>query len=417
MSRWPVRILVVLLMLAVAASLPVALAQGGIIQVGENQIGEVAAGGAPASYTLALTQPQVIEIQALAVTQGFAPTLSIYDGAQALLRSEANGGLTSSAQLKGLELNAGAYRIEVGSATGQPGQFVISVQPGPPLAPPVTLALGQPVQGQARASEGPSRYAFAGAPTDVLRLYVLSDTPDAAPSVTLKDATTLAALAFSGAPVANVTYRLLPGPTGFLLEIAAGAAAGDQAFTVCVDAENGVGPLCPGSQPNAVSTPLPGVVATATPVQQLPPLPATGPCVVGSLTGGGVNVRSGPGLGYPPISGISGAMTVPVIGRLANDSWFQVNANGVIGWISTSVVRVGGQCGGVGVVAPPTPAATGTVTATPTITVTPTWTPDGSTTPTWTPTDTPTVTDTWTPTWTPTVTDTWTPTWTPTDTP
>jgi len=123
-------------------------------------------------------------------------------------------------------------------------------------------------------------------------------------------------------------------------------------------------------------------------------LPTTGACVVASLTGGAVNVRSGPSTQFPPLFQISGNALAAVTGRLADGSWFQVNVNGVVGWISSSVIRIGGQCGNVTVVV---------MTPTP---------PPGSTTPTWTPDATTSIT----PTWTATPTDAVTPTWTPTPT-
>ncbi len=40
--------------------------------------------------------------------------------------------------------------------------------------------------------------------------------------------------------------------------------------------------------------------------------------------------------------------------RLPDNSWVQVNVNGVIGWVSTTVVTLGGSCGGIPIVVPPT---------------------------------------------------------------
>ena len=65
-------------------------------------------------------------------------------------------------------------------------------------------------------------------------------------------------------------------------------------------------------------------------------------------------------------------MTAPVYGRLPDNSWFQVNVNGVIGWVSATVVTLGGNCAGVSIILPPTlpprptsaPTAMATATAT-----------------------------------------------------
>ena len=74
-----------------------------------------------------------------------------------------------------------------------------------------------------------------------------------------------------------------------------------------------------------------------------------------------INVRSGPGTNYNIVGQLASGTTGLVIGRLPDNSWFQVNVNGMLGWVSATVVIVGGNCSGVSVVVPPTvapPAAT-----------------------------------------------------------
>jgi len=42
--------------------------------------------------------------------------------------------------------------------------------------------------------------------------------------------------------------------------------------------------------------------------------------------------------------------TLAVIGRTPDNAWLQVNDGGVLGWISTTVIVLGGSCGGVGAI-------------------------------------------------------------------
>ena len=156
-----------------------------------------------------------------------------------------------------------------------------------------------------------------------------------------------------------------------------------------------------GGDPVPTATPIACTISTPLPpAQPLPPLPSTGACVVASLTGGAVNVRNGPSTDFRCCSSYreragSGDR------RLPDGSWYQVNVNSIIGWVSASVIRIGGQCGSV----PP-------VTLTPTSAAT-------STTPTGSPTAGTPMTATWTPTitGTPAATETWTATPTMTATP
>ncbi len=75
-----------------------------------------------------------------------------------------------------------------------------------------------------------------------------------------------------------------------------------------------------------------------------------------------------------------------VLGRLPDATWYQVTVNGVTGWVSGTVVRVGGNCGAVAIIIPPTlaptiPGPTATPTSTTLFTATPTSTAIATTVP------------------------------------
>lgn len=94
----------------------------------------------------------------------------------------------------------------------------------------------------------------------------------------------------------------------------------------------------------------------------------------------GVNFRSGPGTNYAVITQLGTNSVVPVVGRLGDNSWYQLNNFGALGWVSGGFVTLyGSQCATVPVVAAPATA-----------TVPPSQTPQPSATPTITPTITPT---------------------------
>ncbi len=60
-----------------------------------------------------------------------------------------------------------------------------------------------------------------------------------------------------------------------------------------------------------------------------------------------LNVRNGPGVGYDVIIGILANQTYPVQGRVADNSWLQLNVNGVVGWSSADYLAVTGNLGSV----------------------------------------------------------------------
>ena len=69
-----------------------------------------------------------------------------------------------------------------------------------------------------------------------------------------------------------------------------------------------------------------------------------------------VNVRAGPGLGYPTIGAKSLNESCTIIGRDASSAWWQIQCpDGAIGWISNDVVNVSGDVSNVRVIAAPPP--------------------------------------------------------------
>ncbi len=414
--RHPAWLAVVLLVCASLSGVPWAHAQGGEptpINVGENRIGEVTAEVASLSYALTVGAPQTLDIQVLAITQGFAPSFRVIDPTGAILEDVSNATFQAAVRVTSLEVDAGVYRIDVQSANGQIGQFVLGVQAGAPPLPPVPLILGTAID-DAVSSETPHhRYVFVGSQTGVLLLTVYGESTQSGPEVTLKDAESDELLASSGTRVLGVRYRIPSGPVSYMVEVSHSGAPAAETFPICLENEDGSGPVCPAAPgatptPTAVlaPSPVPPTAIAQAPPAPLAPLPSTGACVVASLTGGTVNVRSGPDTSFPVLFQLSGNALAAVVGRLPDGSWYQVTFNGVTGWISSSVIRIGGQCGTVPALTL-TPATTSAMT--PTMTTTPataTWTPTGTLyteTPTWTPTattGTATATPTWTPTWT-----------------
>jgi hypothetical protein len=100
------------------------------------------------------------------------------------------------------------------------------------------------------------------------------------------------------------------------------------------------------------------------------------------LTNVGLNLRTGPGTNYDRITVLSAGTVAPIIGRLGDNSWWQVRSGLTVGWVSAQFTSVYGICSAVPVVNPPpsptptgaspTPSTTATPTPTPTPTISPT---------------------------------------------
>lgn len=364
------------------------------IAIGENRTGEIGQPGAVAEFALLTPSAVAANIQVLAISQGLAPAFEVIAPPGIIIASDPNltgGGVASAA----INLSPGSYLIRVRSAANSTGQFLISVQGGTPLTPPQPLLLGQSVSGQVSAQASRQAYSFRGQIGEILLLTVEGPRLAPGPVVTLKDADTGDTLAINSGRLIGIRHRLPPEVANYLLEITHSGGPQAEGYTVCLETESPTA-RCAAPTPTLAAQVPTAVAPTAvapTPVPTQPvQIPPTGPCSVASLTGSSVNVRSGPGLNFGILTVLGPTTIAPVIGRLPDNSWYQINLNGQIGWVSITVVRVGGNCAGVAIVQPPTPipptatfiavptatptaTLTATLTAMPTATATPTVTP------------------------------------------
>jgi hypothetical protein len=94
-------------------------------------------------------------------------------------------------------------------------------------------------------------------------------------------------------------------------------------------------------------------------------------------TASNVNLRPGPGTNFTPVlTVIPGGVEAPIIGRLPDNTWWNIRYGSLTGWVSANVVQVLGNCFSIPVIAPPPPPTvpitfqppTATRTATPTFT-------------------------------------------------
>ncbi|MBN1284897.1 MAG: SH3 domain-containing protein [Anaerolineae bacterium] len=96
---------------------------------------------------------------------------------------------------------------------------------------------------------------------------------------------------------------------------------------------------------------------------QLPADQAPAGCAAMITAEAGLRVRSGPGTDYDHLYSLPNGTTVAIIGRVGDNSWWQVRASdGLVGWVSAAYTDPSGDCRFVPVVQPPlapTPAQGG----------------------------------------------------------
>jgi hypothetical protein len=406
--RFSLIVLVFLLLTGAVAS-----AQGGTpLAIGENKAGAVDVAGAAAPFSISVAAPQSVNIQVLAITQGFSPTFRVLDPNGLVVLDVPPSSIGTTAQGSPSLSSSGSYTVEVRGANNSTGQFLISLQPGAPLLPPEALTLGQAVNGTVDGQTTRRAYSFSGSEEEAFLLTVRSDQPTVGEVIALRDAETGEMLGMITASLSGAQFRIMPALRGYVLEVMHGGGIVGSSYVVCLATESG-SINCPGfgaqfaptgvepteivptaAEPTVV-VPTPLATATLIPTSVAPTINPAGACSV-VTRGQFVNVRSGPGTGFSVLTQLSPSGVAPVIGRLPDNTWWQVQVNGIIGWVSAAVVTLGGNCAGVSVVVPPTvipPAETAEVTpGTPTTTLTPSNTPTATVTVT--PSNTPTATPT-----------------------
>lgn len=131
-------------------------------------------------------------------------------------------------------------------------------------------------------------------------------------------------------------------------------------------------------QPTSPSSQNPGAPPTADPNDPT--------CRFRTITG--LNFRTGPSTQFDVITTFAAGTVVPIVGRLGDNTWWQVRSGSTTGWVAGTAQfgTVLGNCSTIPIIpSPPTPTGEVTATLTPTTTPTLTATPPPTDNPTATP--------------------------------
>ena len=65
-----------------------------------------------------------------------------------------------------------------------------------------------------------------------------------------------------------------------------------------------------------------------------------------------VNFRTGPSTNYPSMGALDAGMVAPIVGRVSDNSWMQIQVGASVGWVATPFMSLYGNCDSVPIVAP-----------------------------------------------------------------
>lgn len=344
LGKFVVFLLIVTLVLQM---LPTAYAQDEVV-VGQDKVGEISVVNPSPSYIFNAQANQQVTIRVSAVASPVVPQFTIFNGNGVLVQAVGNPTLSNSVEGIVTFALAGVYNIQVSSADGSAGQFVLSVLSTQPAIPPTPLLPNRPVEGTLASGEN-LVYSFAGDPNYnlLLTLESLDDVQSVSSELTIETGESLATLS----SLFLSSQLLIP------------AGSNNYLFKLNNPSLEPVG--------YRVSLTIIQPVTQDGQAIELIALPTTGACVLATRSAGNVNVRQDPLPDAPILTTISYTQSYPVIGKNSDSSWYQINYGSGTGWVAGSVTRRGGDCSAVAVTSTttaPTQSATQTTTGTPTAT-------------------------------------------------
>ncbi|GAB4520508.1 MAG: hypothetical protein OHK0046_30890 [Anaerolineae bacterium] len=170
--------------------------------------------------------------------------------------------------------------------------------------------------------------------------------------------------------------------------VASQAASGDTNFSALLDYRpNQAGELTlrvvalrgsVQSNPAEVTVQVRRSEAQVTATSAQPNLPVIDPNdpTCRALISVGLNFRQGPSTQTQIIRVLGAGEILPIVGRLADESWWQLQSGTTVGWVDQRFITRYGSCANIPVISTatntPTPTPTATTTSAPTITPTPT---------------------------------------------
>lgn len=320
------------------------IAIGGVVNgaIENAEVGDV--------FRLDTDLPQAVTLQVLSQTPGFAPKFRLMDGNGLVVQSADN----ASGQMildRQIPLSTNNLYLEVGSANGAIGSYIVALQESAFAVGPTPLALGQSVTGSTDNAVPEAFFSFDAPADQGAKLLVDSLTPTRGVVVSLRDGLSGELLALSNMRFGGVDFDILPASGSYFLEIMHSGTEAAEGFTVCY-----VG------------------LTTQTSCGEAAPVPATVACAV-TPAGASVNIRSGNSTDFGIVGTLAAGASATVIGQANGGGWLLIDYNGLNGWVAASVVTASGDCGGVSVVATPVPP----VVPTQPPVVQPTATPDAPT--------------------------------------
>lgn len=308
-------------------------------------------------FDYVLEQTSQVTFQVISGTA--QPTISIQrDGVE--VAAELNPGGAFAIELTSI-LSSGSYLIEIAGANNTSGLVILSVQNQTPV-PVAQLTPGVTATGILSPAQPVAVFEF-GPLAEASFLFIDTFLPDRGVDVRIVNVTSGADVGSSSAEVLGARFQFAPSANLYQLQVGGSGTQVDTPFDVCLTFLRVGG--CSGSvtvQPTQVSG-EPTPVAT----EEV----AAAACTVTPNASGGVNIRQSATTASIVVGALPTGTNAPVLGKSPDGSFFNIELNGINGWVSAGVVTANGDCANLPTVQPPAPIIPPTATPVPTNTPVP----------------------------------------------
>jgi len=348
-----------------------ALAQENVIAYGTNVVGTISAEAPQAEFSFNGTAGDLVTIQAIGITSGLDPAISLNSATQQGITGNDNDSTipgTTDARVSISLPQSGPFTVLVTSVTGATGEFLLRLSGH---TPPSTTALADTPVDASVAPNSPQLFSFNADPAAIITLNVTTATAGFAFRTFITDSNGIPVAMVSGSDIVGVMLAFPPGDSTYTAEISAfDPGASGQVTVFMGDSPAAVQSVDETSAPSPEETP-----------EVLPTDETVSTCGI-TPNGGEVNVRNGPATTFDIIAQLQPSEVLQATGT--SKFWYRVIVPDVgIGWVSDTVVFATGECRDIPEVDPaeaaqetaPVIEATPTFTPAPPVQATPTFTP------------------------------------------
>jgi uncharacterized protein YraI len=337
-SKRTVQLSVVLVIVLALSLVPILTSAQSVLPYGSGVVGQITAQSPLLIYTFNGSANDLVTVQAIGMTAGFSPTLSLNSPTQQQLGNSSSDPFTPGAGSARIDVRLpqdGAYTLLVGSLNGQGGDFLIRVD-------------GQTLPASVPLSNAPLTTSIS-VQLPMLAFGFVAD-PGSPSSVSFRGDFAFGVSVFNGA--GRLVAALYGGSQSSVHFTAPSGAETYDAIVFALNGEGGtLSTQLDGASSSSSSSSSNGQSSDSSSSSSSSSSSADPTVCTVTANNPNTNVRNGPGTNYRILGQFQSSIATGY-----NADWYVINYGSGSGWAYSGVVTVSGTCNNLTYVnAPPAP--------------------------------------------------------------